>query len=162
MNTYDYEDINPDNMASSGHSLSFDRLDGVRSRRIFAFLIDYLIVAVLSAIAGIVVAILGIFTFGAAWLLYAILVPLVAIAYVGFTMGGDKQATVGMQFFAIKLERLDAGIVDPTLAILHSILFWVIHSVGTPFLLLASMFSSKKRLLQDVLLGTVVVRSDIN
>lgn len=151
--TYDYEDLQKTN---NDTSINLSSLDGVRSRRIMAFLMDYLIIAVLSVIAHVVVGILGIITFGIAWLLYAILIPLVAITYVGLTMGGPKQATPGMQFFAIKLARLEGGHVDGFLAILHSILFWVL----TPFMLFISFFSSKKRLLQDILLGTVVIRSD--
>ena len=76
-------------------------------------------------------------------------------------MGGPKQATIGMQFFALRLERLDGGKIDPTLAILHSIIFWLAHVMLTPFMLAVSLFSSKKRLIQDILLGTVVLRSDI-
>lgn len=160
--TYEYNDINPENDASTGQNLSFDLLEGVRTRRILAFLLDYVVVGILSAIAALVVGILGILTLGLGWLLYLVLVPLVAIAYVAFTMGGEKQATIGMEFFSLKLVRLDEGTIDPALAVLHSVLFWVIHVLGTPILLAASLFSSKKRLLQDLLLGTVIVRSDKN
>lgn len=142
-------------------SVPLARLESVRIRRMLAFVLDYLIVGLLSFGVGVAVFLLGIITFGAGWLLYLVLVPLVAIAYVGLTMGGLKQATIGMQFFALRLERLDGGIIDAPLAILHSILFWVAHVMFTPFMLAVSLFSSKKRLIQDILLGTVVVRSDI-
>lgn len=155
--TYDYEDLQK---PKGNVAIDISLLDGVRSRRMMAFLMDYVIIAVLSVIAHVVVGILGILTFGLAWLLYAILIPLVAIAYVGLTMGGPKQATPGMHFFAIKLISLDGKRIDGFLAILHSILFWVGHVILTPFMLLISLFSSKKRLIQDVLLGTVVIRSD--
>ena len=42
----------------------------------------------------------------------------------------------------------------------HALLFWVAHVTLTPFLLLVSLFTSRKQLLHDLLLGTVVVRSD--
>ena len=45
--------------------------DGVRSRRIFAFLIDYLIVGLLLIPFGILVALLGLLTFGLGWSLFA-------------------------------------------------------------------------------------------
>lgn len=155
--TYDYEDLQKPN---NNTAINISSLQGVRSRRMMAFLMDYVIIAVLSVIAHVVVGILGILTFGIAWLLYAILIPLVAISYVGLTLGGTKQATPGMQFFAIKLVRLEGGRIDGFLAILHSILFWVGHVTLTPVALLISLFSSKKRLIQDILLGTVVIRSD--
>jgi uncharacterized RDD family membrane protein YckC len=83
------------------------------------------------------------------------------MAYVGLTMGGPNQATPGMGFFAIKIERFDGEPVDPALAVLHGVLFWVGHIVLTPFLLAISLFSNEKRLAHDILLGTVIVRSDI-
>lgn len=138
-----------------------DRLDGVRTRRILAFLVDYLIVALLTFAAGVAVFFVGILTLGLGWLLYVVLAPLVAMAYVGLTMGGPNQATPGMNFFALRIEREDGQLVDPWLAILHGVIFWVAHIILTPFLLVVSLFSAKKRLIQDILLGTLIVRSDV-
>ena len=56
--------------------------DGVRTRRVFAFLIDYLIVGLLVVLAAVLVAFIGILTLGLGWLLYGILVPLVALIYI--------------------------------------------------------------------------------
>lgn len=136
------------------------RYGGVRTRRVLAFIIDYLIVALLTVAAAAVVFFLGIITLGIAWLLYAVLAPLVAMAYIGLTMGGPAQATLGMQFFAIRIERMDGARVDMPLAILHGVLFWVAHVALTPLLLAVSLFSARKQLVQDILLATVVVRAD--
>jgi len=140
---------------------SFARLENVRTRRVLSFLLDYLIVAVLTAIAAVGVFFVGILTLGLGWLIYLVLAPLVAMAYVGLTMGGPFQATPGMRFFALRIERLDGGMVDPALAVLHGLLFWVGHIMFTPLLLAVSLFSAEKRLAHDLLLGTVVVRSDV-
>ncbi|MCO5134543.1 MAG: RDD family protein [Phyllobacteriaceae bacterium] len=137
------------------------RLEGVRTRRVLAFIVDYLIVAVLTMIAMVAVFFIGILTFGLGWLLYFVLAPLIAMAYVGSTMGGPAQATPGMQFFSIRIERDDGVPVDFFLAILHGVIFWVAHITLTPFMLLIALFSERKRLIQDILLGTAVVRSDI-
>lgn len=135
-------------------------LENVRTRRVLAFLVDYAMIAILTVMAGVVVFFLGILTLGLGWLLYLVLAPLVAMAYVGFSMGGPFQATPGMRMFAIKIIREDGAIVDPFLAVLHGVIFWVAHIILTPFLLLVSLFSNRKRLVQDMLLGTVIVRSD--
>lgn len=140
-------------------SLDVSRLYEVRRRRMLAFLIDYLIVGVLSALAAVVVFFLGIITLGAAWLLYFILPVLVAVTYIGMTMGGPKQATMGMQMFSLRIESDSGRPVDGMTAILHSIIFWVAHITLTPFMLLVSMFSTRKRLIQDILLGTVILRA---
>ena len=149
-----------DTYLNEGADITDIRLESVRTRRVLAFLVDYAIVGFLSLVFGVIIFFLGFLTFGLAWLLYLVLPALVAIFYVASTMGGPSQATLGMQFFALKLYREDGGRVDPTLAILHSILFWVAHIVLTPVMLVLSLFSSKKRLIQDMLLGTIVLRSD--
>ncbi|MCP4185258.1 MAG: RDD family protein [Hyphomicrobiales bacterium] len=132
----------------------------VRRRRVLAFIVDYIIIAILCVPAAALIGFAGILTFGLGWILYAAMVPLVVFAYLGLTMGGENQATIGMSMFSIHIRRLDGCIVDAPLAILHGILFWFLHSVLSPFMLLASLFSSRKRLLQDWLLGTEVVYRD--
>lgn len=133
--------------------------EGVRTRRVFAFLIDYAMVFALIVVAVPLIFVLGFATFGAAWLLYAILGPLVALTYIGWTVGGPSQATLGMRLTGIRLERYDGRRIDFLTAIVHSVLFWASAAVFAP-LLLAPLFLENKRTLHDLLLGTVVVRSD--
>ncbi|MEF2551862.1 RDD family protein [Aurantimonas sp. A2-1-M11] len=132
--------------------------DGVRTRRMMSFVVDYALVLLLSVPAAIVVFVLGIVSLGLAWGLYAILLPLIAIAYVGFTMGGRQQATPGMRVAGLRVARLDGAPVDPALAVLHGVLFWASVSVLTPFVLLVALFTRRKQLLHDLLLGTAVIR----
>lgn len=134
--------------------------DGVRTRRILAFLLDYLIVGLLCIPFAILVALLGLLTFGLGWALFGILVPAVALIYVWNTLGGRNQATSGMRMMGIRLDRLDGRSVDGLLAVVHSVLFWAGNVVLTPLVLLVSLFADRKRTLHDLLLGTVVTRSD--
>ena len=134
--------------------------DGVRSRRIFAFLIDYLIVAILIIPFAIVVFLLGVLTLGLGWMLFSILAPAVALIYIWNTLGGPKQATAGMQMMGIRLDRLDGKPIDGLLAVVHSVLFWALNVVLTPLILLATLFLDRKRTVHDLLLGTVVTRDD--
>ena len=132
----------------------------VRRRRMLSFVVDYLLIALLCIPAALAVWVAGVITLGLAWILFAVLIPLVAVAYLGITMGGAKQATVGMAMFSLRIRRLDGGHIDAPLAILHGVVFWFIHSVLSPVMLIAALFSSRKRLLHDWLLGTEIVRSD--
>jgi uncharacterized RDD family membrane protein YckC len=134
--------------------------EGVRSRRIMAFLIDYLIIGLLIIPFAIVVAILGVITLGLGWMLFSILGPIVALLYVWNTMGGPNQATVGMKMMGIQLQRLDGKPVDGLLAVVHTVLFWAANVILTPLILLAPLFLERKRTVHDLLLGTVVIRSD--
>ena len=134
--------------------------DGVLTRRVFAFLIDYLIIGLLVIPFGIAVAILGVLTFGFAWGLFGILFPLIAIAYVWITLGGRNQATLGMRAMSIRLDRLDGRPTDGLLAVVHTVLFWAGNVLLTPLILLATLFTDRKRTLHDLLLGTVVARTE--
>lgn len=133
--------------------------EGVRTRRIIAFLVDYLIVGLLVIPFAIVVLLLGLLTFGLGWMLFSILVPAVALVYIWTTLGGPAQATVGMRLMGIRLERLDGRPVDGMLAVVHSVLFWAANALLTPLVLLVTLFSDRKRTLHDLLLGTVVART---
>lgn len=148
---YDYDELNP-------QPVGREQLSGVRTARIFSFFIDYAIVLLLSVPFAIIIGILGLLTFGLGWMLYAILPAIVAVLYLAMTMGGPNQATVGMSMMGIRIRKNEGGRVDPFLAILHGVLFWVFASF--PPLLLISLISSRKRLLHDILLGTYVVRVD--
>ena len=119
-------------------------------------MIDYLIVGLLVIPFGILVFLLGILTLGLGWLLFGILVPAVALAYIWNTLGGPNQATVGMRMMGIRLERFDGSSIDGLTAVTHSVLFWISVTVLTPLILLATLFLDYKRTLHDLLLGTVV------
>jgi len=133
---------------------------GIRTRRIFAFLLDYLIVGVLLVPVGIVVFVLGLLTLGWAWSLFTVIVPIVALTYVFFTLGGANQATTGMRAMGVRLERLDGRRIDGLTAVAHTVLFWLGNTVLTPLILLVTLFSDRKRTLHDLLLGTEAVRDE--
>ena len=132
--------------------------EGVRTRRMLAFVVDYSLILILSIPAAVVVFLLGIVTLGLGWMLYGILLPLIAVTYVGLTMGSQAQATPGMRMAGVRIERLDGARVDPVFAVLHGVLFWASNALLTPLILLVGLFTARKQLLQDLLLGTVVIR----
>lgn len=134
--------------------------EGVRTRRIFAFIVDYVIVALLCVPFAIIVFLLGILTLGLGWMLFGALFPTVALLYIWFTLGSASQATVGMNMMGVRLERLDQRPVDGVLALVHTVLFWAGNVILTPLILLAPLFLDRKRTLHDLLLGTVVARTD--
>jgi len=133
---------------------------GVRTRRIFAWLIDYLMIGVLTIPFAILVFLLGVLTLGLGWMLFSFLVPAVAAIYVWNTLGGRNQATWGMRMMDIRLERLDGTRIDGLTAVVHTVLFWAANVILTPLVLLVTLFTDRKRTLHDLLLGTVVVRGD--
>lgn len=134
--------------------------EGVLSKRVVAFVVDALMVVILMVPAAILVAILGLVTFGIGWLLYGCLFILVALLYVALTLGGPKSATPGMRFAGIEMRTWDGRRMFGLLAVMHAILFWFTISVLTPLVLLVGLFTPRRQLLHDLLLGVVTINAD--
>jgi uncharacterized RDD family membrane protein YckC len=131
----------------------------VRTRRIFAFLIDSALILALMIAAYIVIAIVGLFTLGLLWFLFPAVWPVVAIVYSVLTLGGPASATPGMRFTGIELRTVRGGRLDYGLALLQTVLFWLSVSILTPLVLIVGLFTERKQLLHDLLLGIIAVRS---
>jgi uncharacterized RDD family membrane protein YckC len=136
-----------------------ERYEGVRTRRIFAFLVDAAIVLVLMLLATLLIAVLGVFTLGLGWLLFPAVWPVVAILYTVLTLGGPQSATPGMRMMGIEFRTLSGERMNYGLALLHALGFWFSVSILTPLILLVGLFTARKQLLHDLLIGTFAVRS---
>ena len=132
---------------------------GVLSRRIFAFIVDYIIVALLCIPAAIILFFVSLATLGLGFFLYPALFVIVAGLYFGMTVGGASQASLGMRSVGIGMRRVDGQRIDFMTAIVHLVLFWILNSVLTPLVLLVGLFTDRSRLLHDLLIGTVTVRT---
>lgn len=131
--------------------------EGVLSKRIVAFLVDAVLIVALMIPAALVVFVLGVITLGIGWLLFPVLFILVALGYVGLTLGGPASATPGMRMAGLEMRTWSGAPMFALLAIIHALLFWFSVSILTPFILLVGLFTSRRQLLHDLLLGTVIV-----
>ncbi len=132
---------------------------GVLSRRIFAFIVDYIIVALLCIPAAVLLFFVSILTLGLGFFLYPVLFVLVAGLYFGWTLRGPYQASLGMRAMGLTMVRVDGRRMDFLTAIVHLALFWILNSVLTPLILLVGLFTDRSRLVHDLLLGTVIART---
>jgi uncharacterized RDD family membrane protein YckC len=138
--------------------------DGVRTRRIFAFLIDVIIISAPVAMAGIVILLLSIVTFGLGLILFWPLqvgAVIWALLYYGFTLGSSSSATIGMRVMDIEMRTWYGAPCYFVLGAVHAIGYWVSVSMLTPLVILISLFNTRKRLLHDMLLGTVVINNAV-
>jgi uncharacterized RDD family membrane protein YckC len=131
--------------------------EGVPSKRIVAFLVDAVLIVARMIPAALVVFVLGVVTLGIGWLLFPILFIVVALGYVGLTLGGPASATPGMRMAGLEMRTWSGAPMFTLLAIIHALLFWFSVSILTPLILLVGLFNSRRQLLHDLLLGTVVV-----
>jgi uncharacterized RDD family membrane protein YckC len=135
---------------------------GVLSRRLVAFFIDVIIIAVPVVAAAIFIFLFGIVTLGLGWLLFWLLSPasvIWALAYYGLTMGGAASATIGMRAMDIEIRTWYGAPAYVLLGAVHAVVYWVTISVLTPLILLVGLFNTRRRLLHDMLVGTVVINN---
>ena len=136
--------------------------EGVLSRRLVAFFIDVIIIAVPVMAAAIFIFLFGIVTLGLGWMLFWLLSPasvVWALAYYGMTMGSAASATIGMRAMAIEIRTWYGAPAYFVLGAVHAIVYWVSVSVLTPFILLVGLFNTRRRLLHDILVGTVLINN---
>jgi len=132
---------------------------GVLSCRLVAFLIDVFVIALPIVAASIVIALLGIVTFGLGWLLFWPLYSFAAvwaILYYGFTLGGQHSATVGMRAMGIEMRTLSGEPANFLIGALHPVLYWISISVFFP-ILLVGLFNGRRQLFHDMILGVVLI-----
>jgi uncharacterized RDD family membrane protein YckC len=136
--------------------------DGVLARRFVAFVIDLLIIALPLIGVSIFIFILGLITFGLGWALYWLLSPasvIWALFYYGATLGSPASATLGMRTMGIEMRTWYGAPCYFLLGAVHAVVYWISVSVLTPFVLLVGLFNPRKRLLHDMLVGTVVINN---
>lgn len=137
---------------------------GVLVRRFFAFLIDVVMLSIPVIIGVIFIAMLGIITLGFGWALFWLVSPaslIWAVFYYGASLGGRHSATIGMRAMGLEMRTWSGERSYFVLGAMHAILFWISVSVFTPLILLVGLFNNRRRMLHDMLLGTVIINADL-
>lgn len=138
------------------------RTNGVLTSRLFAWLIDLVIIAIWTVFLAIIVLVLGVITLGLGWLLFALVVPASGILYSMVTVGGSAQSTIGMRMLGMKVVRNAGGRVDGITAGVHALFFYIAASTGLLWLadVLIGLIDSRGRMGHDQLTGLTVVWKD--
>jgi len=138
--------------------------EGVLARRVIAFFIDVVILSVPILVAGFLIAVLGLLTFGLGWFLFFVLpaaAVIWAICYYALTFGGAASATIGMRVMDLEMRTWYGAPAYALLGAVHAVVFWISVSALTPLILLVGFFNERGRLLHDLLLGTVVINNPV-
>ena len=128
-------------------------LEGVRTRRVIAVCLDFILVSIIS---GLLFASLAFLSFGATLVLLPPVFPLTAFFYNGLTVSGPRMATPGMAFMDLEMRSMDGGRVPFINAAAHAVLFYV--TTLLPPLFLVSFVTNDKRCLHDILADVIVLR----
>jgi uncharacterized RDD family membrane protein YckC len=136
------------------------RTGGVLMPRLVAYVVDLCIVGLIGLIVAMSVSFLGLITFGIGWMLFPIVGICTAMAYAAITIGGVRQATIGMRVSGIRVECSDGSAPDGITAAAHCLLFYVATFTVGLFLLtlVIGVLRRDGRMGHDLLTGLVLVR----
>lgn len=145
--------------------MSFARLpiddaltDGVLTRRVIAWCIDILLIAILAWCAWMLILVLGVLTLGLGFALLGFL-PAIGLFYHALFVASAHAATPGMRIMDLTVRHED-DLAPPSLlqAIVFTAGLWLTLTFVFPLLLVA-LVTTRKREVHDMAAGVVVVRN---
>ena len=140
------------------YSLPGDALtEGVMARRVLAWCVDAVLIAILAWIAWTLMFVAGVLTLGLGFALFALLPAIPFVYHVGF-VAGRHAATPGQRMFDLGVRR-EQDLGPPSL--LQAVVFTagLFLTLASAFLLLLiAPFTPGNRTLHDMVAGVVVVR----
>lgn len=138
--------------------------EGVPARRVIAFVVDLVILSIPVVFMAIFIFAIGVVTLGLGFVLYALLPAasvVWALIYYGLCFGSPRSATIGMRVMDLEMRTWYGAPAYFLLGAVHAVAFWVSVSALTPLILLVCFFNDRRRLLQDMAVGTIVINNEI-
>ena len=133
---------------------------GVVSRRVFAYLIDVLVIGLLVMAIHMVFGMMTLLSFGLLAFLHLLALPLlVALTYHTVLIAGPWHATLGMRCLGLRVHHMDGGDPDLIQAFVQTVCFYGTLGFGGGILLLLALFNIRHRTLHDFLAGILVLRT---
>jgi uncharacterized RDD family membrane protein YckC len=132
--------------------------EGVLQRRIFAYIMDVVIMGALVVVVSIFGGILGFLTFGLGWLALVVVIPAVILGYYAATLGSAKRATIGMQQMDLVLTPTRGAPLDGWRILIHPVVFWITWWIAWPLSLIVALLTPRREMVHDLIAGTLMVR----
>ena len=86
--------------------------------------------------------------------------PIVLLGYHTLLMGAGRSATLGMMLFNIEVRAWNGRRPTYAQAFLVTLVFYVSMTFTSGFILIVALFNDRRRLLHDLLCGTIVVNAE--
>ena len=132
--------------------------EGVLARRVFAWVLDVLLIGLIVVALWFVLLLFGVLTLGLGLPLLGVL-PFVPFCYHLLFVAAPASATPGQQALGLAVRRNDdLGRPTPVQAFIYTLLFYLTLAT-TGLLLLFALFTIRHRTLHDLASGLVVVRA---
>lgn len=136
-------------------AFGIDRFEGVLIRRMAAFMVDCVLIAILTVPFVIFSFALAVFTFG--FLAVPVGGVLMFFYFTLFTAGA-KSATPGMRLMGIELRDARGGRPDLLQAAIRTLIYMATNAMLPVIICAIALFDLRRRTLHDMLTSTVVVR----
>ena len=134
--------------------------DGILLRRSCAALLDFALAWVLSSILWLATCTASFATLGLLSVPAILVAPVVIhVVMSGYLMAGAHGATIGMRAFGLRVVNLEGRRIDHVQAFLMVAMYFATITVFFP-VLAVGFFAEKARLLHDLVVGTIVVRTN--
>ncbi|MBU6498138.1 MAG: RDD family protein [Rhodospirillales bacterium] len=131
---------------------------GVISRRIFAWFLDLLLVAMLCSAVWSFCLVFGVLTLGFGFPLFGVL-PFIPLLYTWLFVASPLTATPGQALLGLRVRRNDdLGRPTPLQALAYALLFYATIALGW-FWLAVTLVSVRHRAFHDMLADLVVIRA---
>src|SRR5947208_3129686 len=117
--------------------------EGVLARRVVAFVIDLIIIAVPLLLLAVFIFMFGLVTLGLGFFLFFFYSPIAviwALVYYGLTFGSAASATIGMRMVDLEMRTWYGAPCYFVLGAVHAIGYWLSVTFLTPFILLVALF----------------------
>ena len=156
-------------MASPGYQLGppatrapdpiayFELYRGVAWKRVVAYMIDVVMIAIIMLFALLVFGFIGVLTFGMLGPLLVVIFALIPFCYHMLLLSGPRHATIGMRALGLEMRSVTAGYPDQVQAAVQTMLFYLSVSITGFLILIWALFDSRRRCLHDIVAGTYVV-----
>jgi uncharacterized RDD family membrane protein YckC len=132
--------------------------EGLLTRRVAAWFIDVVVMSAMIAAFSVIGLIAGFLTFGLAWLALIVVIPATVVLYYGATLGSAKRATLGMQAMDLVLTPTRGQPLNGPMAFVHAAVFWITIWISWPISLLFTLFTPRRQMIHDLIVGTLMVR----
>lgn len=132
--------------------------EGVLPRRVFAYVVDLVIIGALVVIVSVFGGVVGFFTFGLGWLALVVVIPVVILGYYAATLGSPRRATVGMQQMDLVLTPARGAPLDGWSILIHPFIFWITVWIAWPISLVVALLTPRREMVQDLITGTLMLR----
>jgi uncharacterized RDD family membrane protein YckC len=132
---------------------------GVTERRLAAFFLDLMIIAMLTLVVHLALFMMSVMTFGLAAPLHLLFVPpAIGLAYHILQVGSRPAGTLGMRLMGLRAWSMAGG--RPTLlqAVFHGLCYYGSMALTSGLICLVALFNRRRQTLHDMLAGIVILR----